>query len=250
MTGRVAIITGAGSGIGRAAALAFGERGYRLVLAGRRVGALDETIDLLGPAAARAIACGTDVADATSVQALFDRAVRQFGRIDLLFNNAGISAQNASIDAVDEGDWRRVIDINLTGAFLCLRAAFRAMKDQAPPGGRIINNGSIAATSPRPNSIAYAASKHAITGLTRSASLEGRVHDIACGQIDIGNAASNMAELMMQGTLQADGTTKAEPTIDLAHVAQALVYMDSLPLEANVQFLTIMATKMPFVGRG
>jgi NAD(P)-dependent dehydrogenase (short-subunit alcohol dehydrogenase family) len=250
MTGRVAIITGAGSGIGRAAALAFGERGYLLVLAGRRVGLLDETIDLLGPAAGRAIACGTDVADATSVQSLFDRAVTQFGRIDLLFNNAGISAQNAPIYAVDEGDWRRVIDINLTGAFLCLRAAFRAMKDQAPRGGRIINNGSIAATSPRPNSIAYAASKHAITGLTKSASLEGRVHDIACGQIDIGNAASNMAELMMQGTLQADGTTKAEPTIDLAHVAQALVYMDSLPLEANVQFLTIMATKMPFVGRG
>ncbi|MBO9581342.1 MAG: SDR family oxidoreductase [Sphingobium sp.] len=250
MTGRVAIITGAGSGIGRAVALALGDRGYRLVLAGRRMEALEQTIDLLGQAAGSAIACATDVTDAMSVEALFDRAAAQFGRIDLLFNNAGTSARNVPIPAVDEEDWRRVIDTNLTGAFLCLRAAFRAMKAQAPRGGRIINNGSIAATSPRPNSIAYAASKHAITGLTKSASLEGRTYDIACGQIDIGNAASDMAEPMMQGILQADGTTRAEPTIDLAHVAQALVYMDSLPLEANVQFLTVMATKMPFVGRG
>lgn len=250
MTGRVAIITGAGSGIGRAAALAFAQRGYRLVLAGRRAAGLKETMGLLGISPEFVLACPTDVTDAASVQALFDRAVARFGRVDLLFNNAGVSARNVPIHEVEKEDWCRVIDTNLTGAFLCLRAAFRVMKDQVPRGGRIINNGSIAATSPRPNSVAYAASKHAIVGLTRSASLEGRAYDIACGQIDIGNAASDMAQPMMRGVLQADDTVMAEPTMDLAHVAQSLAYMDSLPLEANVLFLTVMATKMPFVGRG
>lgn len=250
MTGRVAIITGAGAGIGRAIALELGRRGYRLVLAGRRIAALEETIQLLGDQRIETLAHATDVTDAASVQQLFDAAVQRFGRVDLLFNNAGISAQNAPIDAVTDEDWRAVIETNLTGAFLCLRAAFRVMKDQAPRGGRIINNGSIAASSPRPNSIAYAASKHGVSGLTKSASIEGRAHDIACGQIDIGNAASAMAQPMMAGVLQANGTLMAEPTIDLDHVAQAVAYMDSLPLEANVQFLTIMATKMPFVGRG
>jgi NAD(P)-dependent dehydrogenase (short-subunit alcohol dehydrogenase family) len=250
MTGRVAIITGAGSGIGRAAALAFAQRGYRLVLAGRRAAGLKETMGLLGISPEFVLACPTDVTDAASVQALFDRAVARFGRVDLLFNNAGVSARNVPIHEVEKEDWCRVIDTNLTGAFLCLRAAFRVMKDQVPRGGRIINNGSIAATSPRPNSVAYAASKHAIVGLTRSASLEGRAYDIAYGQIDIGNAASDMAQPMMRGVLQADDTVMAEPTMDLAHVAQSLAYLDSLPLEANVLFLTVMATKMPFVGRG
>lgn len=250
MERKVAIITGAGSGIGRAVALMLGQRGYRLVLAGRRSAALEETANLAGGATQDIFACVTDIADAVSVKTLFDSTVDRFGRLDLLFNNAGRSAQNAPIEQVEEADWRSVIDTNLTGAFLCLQAAFRVMKHQTPRGGRIINNGSIAAYAPRPHSIAYAASKHGMTGLTKSASLEGRIHDIACGQIDIGNAASSMAEPMEQGILQADGTKKVEPTIDLEHVAEAVAYMASLPLSANVQFLTVMATKMPYVGRG
>jgi NAD(P)-dependent dehydrogenase (short-subunit alcohol dehydrogenase family) len=245
----VAVITGAGSGIGRAAALSLGRRGYRLVLAGRRLGALDETAALL-EGHGGALNCATDVTDAASVATLFDTAVEGFGRVDLLFNNAGVSAPAVPIPEVAEGDWRRVIDTNLTGAFLVLQAGFRAMVRQSPRGGRIINNGSIAATTPRPNSAAYAASKHAILGLTKATSLEGRPFDIACGQIDIGNAASVMGSVAETGMLQADGSTRTEPLMSLDQVGEAVAYMDSLPLEANVQFLTIMATKMPFVGRG
>jgi len=250
MVGRVAVITGAGSGIGRAVALELGRLGYRLVLAGRRIEALEETVQALDSGRDEALACATDVTDGPSVRRLFDGAVERFGRIDLLFNNAGLSARSAPIEDVQESDWRSVVDTNLTGAFLCLQAAFRVMKAQDPRGGRIINNGSIAATAPRPHTIAYAASKHGVTGLTKAASLEGRAHDIACGQIDIGNAASAMAQPMMEGVLQANGTLMAEPVMDLTHVGKALAYMDSLPLEANVQFMTVMATKMPFVGRG
>jgi len=246
---RVAVITGAGSGIGRAAALSLGRRGYRLVLAGRRLAALEETVTLLD-GRGTALSCPTDVTDAASVEALFESAVQRFGRVDLLFNNAGVSAPSAPIGEVAEGDWRNVIDVNLTGAFLVLQAAFRTMQRQTPRGGRIINNGSIAATTPRPNSVAYACSKHAILGLTKATSLEGREFDIACGQIDIGNAASTMGSSAAVGMLQANGTIMPEPLMSLGHVGEAVAYMDSLPLEANVQFLTVMATKMPFVGRG
>jgi len=248
-TGRVAVITGAGSGIGRTVAKALSARGYRLVLAGRRLGKLQETASLTAnPAAARP--WQTDVCDARSVGALFEHAVDSFGRVDLLFNNAGTSAPAATIDEIVEADWRRVIEVNLTGAFLCLQAAFRTMRSQTPQGGRIINNGSLAAMVPRPESAGYAASKHAITGLTKATSLEGRKHNIACGQIDIGNAASEMATSAVSSALQADGTTRSEPLMGLNHVGEAVAFMDSLPLEANVQFMTIMATKMPFIGRG
>ena len=247
MAGRVAVITGAGSGIGRAVAVSLARRGYRLVLAGRRAEALQETAGLLE--GAEALSVPTDVADGPQVTALFDAGVARFARIDLLFNNAGIGV-GAPIDALSEADWRRVIDTNLTGAFLCLQAAFRAMKAQQPQGGRIINNGSISAHAPRPNSVAYTSSKHAITGLTKSASLDGRAFDIACGQIDIGNAATGLGSMMTRGMPQANGTVAPEPVMDVAHVAEAVAYMDSLPLEANVQFMTVMATKMPFVGRG
>jgi len=250
MNGKIAVITGAGSGIGRAVALALAPRGYRLVLAGRRDETLRETAGLIGATADSPLCVATDVTEYASVQNLFARAVERFGRIDLLFNNAGIGAPGVSIDALEEADWRRVIDTNLTGAFFCLHAAFRAMKAQDPQGGRIINNGSISAHSPRPNSIPYTASKHAITGLTKSASLDGRTFNIACGQIDIGNAASAMGSRMAQGVPQANGTIAPEPVMDVAQVGEAVAYMDSLPLEANVQFMTIMATAMPFVGRG
>ena len=249
VAGRAAIITGAGSGIGRAAALSLAKRGYRLVLAGRRIAALEETAALVD-GRAEVAARSTDVSDAASVASLFNHAVQRFGRVDLLFNNAGVSAPPAPIEDVDEADWRKVVDINLTGAFLVLQAGFRTMQRQSPQGGRIINNGSIAATTPRPNSVAYACSKHAILGLTKAASLEGRKFDIACGQIDIGNAASTMGSTAAAGMLQADGTIRTEPLMSLEHVGEAVAYMDSLPLEANVQFLTVMATKMPFVGRG
>ncbi len=249
MAPQVAVVTGAGSGIGRAAAVSLGRRGFRLVLAGRRADSLAETAALLGPAAAP-LCVPTDVTDGRSVAALFDAAVAGCGRVDVLFNNAGISLPETAIDALHEDDWQRVIGTNLTGAFLCLQAAFRVMKAQDPQGGRIINNGSISAYSPRPGSIAYTASKHAVTGLTRSAALDGRPFGIACGQIDIGNAASEMGARMGAGTRQADGSLKAEPVMDVTHVGEAVAHMAGLPLDVNVQFMTVMATAMPFVGRG
>ncbi|MCA3708733.1 MAG: SDR family oxidoreductase [Phenylobacterium sp.] len=245
----VAIITGAGSGIGRAAALALAARGWSVVLAGRRADALAATRDL-GPDPARVLVQPTDVSDRDQVQALFGAAVDRFGRVDLLFNNAGTGAPPVPLEDLSLEDWRRVVDVNLTGAFLCLQAAFRCMKAQSPQGGRIINNGSISAQVPRPRSVAYTATKHAMTGLTRQASLDGRVFNIACGQIDIGNAATEMTARMSRGVLQADGSVAPEPTMDVAAVGEAVAYMAGLPLEANVQFMTVMATSMPFIGRG
>lgn len=245
----VAIITGAGSGIGRAAALALASRGWSVVLAGRRAETLAQTRDL-APDPDRLLAHPTDVADRDQVEALFGAAVDRFGRVDLLFNNAGTGAPPVPLEDLSLDDWRRVVDVNLTGAFLCLQAAFRCMKAQAPQGGRIINNGSISAQVPRPRSIAYTATKHAMTGLTRQASLDGRAFNIACGQIDIGNAATEMTARMSRGVLQADGSVAPEPTMDVAAVAEAVAYMAGLPLEANVQFMTVMATSMPFIGRG
>lgn len=247
---RVAIITGGGSGIGRAVAVALAARGYQLIVAGRRIEPLDETAALLASAAPRAMTVPVDVTDRTSVERLFGKVRDRFGRVDLLFNNAGVGAPDVPLATLAEKDWRRVIETNLTGAFFCLQAAFRVMQHQRPQGGRIINNGSISAMSPRPNSIAYTASKHAVTGLTKSASLDGRAFGIACGQIDIGNAASAMGSRMAAGVAQADGRIAAEPVIDVSHVGDAIVYMDSLPLDANVQFITVMATTMPFIGRG
>jgi NAD(P)-dependent dehydrogenase (short-subunit alcohol dehydrogenase family) len=247
MTARIALVTGAGSGIGRAVALSLAKAGYTVVLAGRRLSQLEEAAREAGSGS---IAVTADVTDRASVDALFARVANDFGRLDLLFNNAGTGSPPAPLEDVTFEQWRSVIDTNLTGAFLCTQAAFRLMKAQQPRGGRIINNGSISATAPRPRMVAYTASKHAITGLTRSTSLEGREHDIACGQIDIGNTATALAAPMAHGTLQADMSLKPEPTFDVKHVADAVVYMASLPLEANVLFMTVMATKMPFVGRG
>ena len=245
---KVAIVTGAGSGIGRAAALALAREEYAVVLAGRRRDRLEETAAAVG--GGPVLVVPTDVRDATAVKALFDRTRDTFGRLDLLFNNAGIGAPAVPLEDLTVDQWRAVVDVNLTGAFLCTREAFRLMKAQQPRGGRIINNGSISAYAPRPNSAPYTATKHAITGLTKSTSLDGRKYDIACGQIDIGNAATDLAAAMAQGVRQADGTIASEPTLDLDHVARAIVYMASLPLEANVQFMTVMATKMPYIGRG
>jgi NAD(P)-dependent dehydrogenase (short-subunit alcohol dehydrogenase family) len=247
---KTAIVTGAGSGIGRATALALLREGYSVVLAGRRPEALAETLDRAGPDQVRALAVPTDVTDPESVRALFEATGRAFGRLDLLFNNAGTGAPAVPLEDLAVEQWRRVLDVNLTGAFLCTRAAFRLMKAQDPRGGRIINNGSISAHAPRPDSAPYTAAKHAITGLTKSTALDGRKYDIACGQIDIGNAATEMTARMKNGVPQADGSIVAEPTIDAEHVARAVLYMAGLPLEANVLFLTVMATKMPFVGRG
>ncbi len=247
---RVAIVTGAGSGIGRAAALALLRAGHSVVLAGRRRDALEETQSAAGPQGARVIAVGTDVTDPASVQSLFETTKRTFGRLDLLFNNAGSGAPPVPLEELTVEQWKRVVDVNLTGAFLCTQAAFRLMKEQSPQGGRIINNGSISAHVPRPNSAPYTATKHAITGLTRSTALDGRKYDIACGQIDIGNAETEMTARMQKGVLQANGQIEAEPTMDVDCVARAVVYMASLPLDANVLFMTVMATKMPFVGRG
>jgi len=245
---KVAIITGAGSGIGRAVSLALRKAGWNVVLAGRREEQLAATAALgEGPPC---LVQPTDVADPDSVDALFAAAKARFGRLDLVFNNAGTGAPPTPLEDHSIEHWRRVVDVNLTGAFLCTRAAFRLMKDQDPRGGRIINNGSISAHVPRPRSIAYTATKHAITGLTRSTALDGRAYDIACGQIDIGNAATEMTARMSGGVPQADGTLKAEPTMDVQAVADAVVYMAGLPLSANVQFLTVMATQMPFIGRG
>jgi len=247
---RIALVTGAGSGIGRACAIALLNAGYRVVLAGRRAPALQQTIDEAGAAGSRALAVPTDVTDPASVRALFDRTREAFGRLDLLFNNAGIGAPAVPMDELSFEQWKAVVDINLTGAFLCTQQAFKLMKSQSPRGGRIVNNGSISAHAPRPFSAPYTATKHAITGLTKATSLDGRAHDIACGQLDIGNAATEMTEPMGRGVPQANGETHPEPRMDVRHVADALLHMASLPLEANVQFMTVMATKMPFVGRG
>ena len=247
---KIALVTGAGSGIGKHAALALLGAGYSLVLAGRRMDRLEETIAEAGADGARALAVATDVADAQSVAALFAAAKARFGRLDLLFNNAGTGAPAVGLEELTVAQWRAVVDINLTGAFLCTQEAFRIMKSQSPMGGRIINNGSVSATAPRPNSAPYTATKHAITGLTKSTSLDGRKYDIACGQIDIGNAATEMTQRMSQGVAQANGEIANEPVMDVGNVSRALLYMASLPLDANVQFITVMATKMPFIGRG
>jgi NAD(P)-dependent dehydrogenase (short-subunit alcohol dehydrogenase family) len=247
--GKVAIITGAGSGIGKACAVAFLKAGYAVALAGRRAEALEATIKAAG-AGVTALAVPTDVAKPESVRNLFAQTKAKFGRVDVLFNNAGQNAPGIPLEELSFEQWQSVIDANLTGAFLCTQEAFRMMKDQSPRGGRIINNGSISAHAPRPNSAPYTSSKHAITGLTKSTSLDGRKYDIACGQIDIGNALTEMAERMAKGVPQANGTVAVEPLMDVQHVANAVLHMASLPLEANVQFLTVMATKMPFVGRG
>jgi NAD(P)-dependent dehydrogenase (short-subunit alcohol dehydrogenase family) len=242
--GPVAVVTGAGSGIGRRVALALRDKGYRVALAGRRRAALEDT------ATAGMLVVPTDVTDPAAVRALFALVRDRFGRVDLLFNNAGTLGPPAPLDEVPYEQWRAVVDTNLTGAFLCAQEAFRAMKEQAPQGGRIINSGSLAAYVPRPHAIAYTASKHAVTGLTKTIALEGRPFRIACGQIDVGNAATDMTAATPRGVLQADGSTAPEPTMDVAHAASAVVYMAGLPLEANVQFLTVMATTMPYVGRG
>ena len=248
--GKVAIVTGAGTGIGRQTALALLREGYAVSLAGRRMERLQETVDQAGAAGARALAVPADVTDPASVRALFAKTREAFGRLDLLFNNAGTGAPPVHLEDLSLEQWKTVVDVNLTGVFLCTQEAFRIMKSQRPMGGRIINNGSISAHAPRPNSAPYTATKHAITGLTKSTALDGRKYDIACGQIDIGNAATEMAQPMKAGVPQANGTISVEPTLDVEHVAQAVVYMAGLPLEANVQFLTVMATKMPFIGRG
>ncbi|QUD90239.1 SDR family oxidoreductase [Phenylobacterium montanum] len=244
----VAIITGAGSGIGRSVAHSLAARDYRLVLAGRRRQALDETAGFLQ--GVETLTIPTDVTDVASVDALLEATIARFARVDLLFNNAGVGAPAAPPDQIDPDQWRHVIDVNLTGAFLCTRAAFRVMKEQSPQGGRIINNGSVSAHSPRPGSAAYTASKHAITGLTKATSLDGRCFNIACGQIDIGNAATDMADRMSRGVEQADGSIRTEPVTDVAHIGEGVAYMASLPLDANVQFMTLMATTMPYIGRG
>jgi NAD(P)-dependent dehydrogenase (short-subunit alcohol dehydrogenase family) len=247
MTPKIALVTGAGSGIGKAVALAFAHSGFEVVLTGRRLGRLEETAREGG---AMCHIIGADVTDPKSVDALFARIDQQFGRLDVLFNNAGTAAPPTPLEDLAFDQWRTVVDTNLTGAFLCTQAAFRLMKRQSPRGGRIINNGSISASVPRPNMLAYTASKHAVSGLTKATSLEGRQYDIACGQIDIGNTATPLASAMDTGTLQADFSLKPEPTFDVRHVADAVMYMANLPLEANVLFMTVMATKMPYVGRG
>ena len=247
---RVALVTGAGSGIGKQIALALLREGYAVTLAGRRLEPLQETVQAAGEFGVNALVVQADVSDQESVKQLFSRTKEHFGRLDLLFNNAGVFAPPMSIEELSYEQWQAAVAINLTGVFLCTQEAFKIMKAQSPRGGRIINNGSISAHTPRPFSAAYTATKHAITGLTKSTSLDGRRYDIACGQIDIGNASTDMTTLMKKGILQADGSTQVEPTMDASHVAKAVLYMDSLPLEANVQFMTVMATKMPYIGRG
>ena len=246
---KVALVTGAGSGIGRHSALALAEASYAVALAGRRQDALEETAALAG-ADARMLPVPTDVGDPQAVDALFAQVAEHFGRLDVLFNNAGGGAPTVPLEDLEYEQWQKVVAVNLTGSFLCTQAAFRIMKDQDPRGGRIINNGSVSAAAPRPNSAPYTATKHAITGLTKSTSLDGRKYDIACGQIDIGNTATDMTQRMSDGVPQADGSKLVEPRFDVEHVARAVVQMAELPLDTNVLFMTIMATKMPFVGRG
>ena len=246
----VAIITGGGSGIGKNVAVALGKAGYSVVLAGRRKEALDTVVQLIDADGGSALGIQTDVSSEDEVKNLFAKTVERFGRVDLLFNNAGSFGSAALLEDLKFEDWKAVLDVNLTGAFLCTRAAFRVMKNQHPMGGRIINNGSISAQVPRPNSAPYTATKHAITGLTKSSSLDGRKYDIACGQIDIGNASTNMTSSMTKGVPQADGSVSVEPTMDVANVVDAVLYMASLPPNANVLSMTVMTTKMPFVGRG
>jgi len=247
---RVAVVTGAGSGIGRHAALALLREGYAVVLAGRRKDRLEGTAEDGRASGSRTLVVPTDVGDPASVRALFARTKEAFGRLDLLFNNAGGGAPPVLLEDLTYEQWKAVLDANLTGAFLCTQEAFKLMKSQQPRGGRIINNGSISAHAPRPNSAPYTCTKHAITGLTKCTSLDGRKYDVACGQIDIGNAATELTERMKRGVPQANGSIEVEPTMDVENVARAVVYMASLPLDANVQFMTVMATKMPFVGRG
>ena len=248
--GKVAVVTGAGSGIGKAAALALLRDGYRVVLAGRRQPLLEQTAEEAAGARERALVVPTDVSDPHSVKMLFQRTRDEFGRIDVLFNNAGANAPGVPFEELPYDRWKTVVDVNLTGSFLCAREAFRMMKAQDPRGGRIINNGSISAHAPRPDSAPYTASKHGVTGLTKTIALDGRKYDIACSQIDIGNAMTELAARMARGVKQADGSVKAEPMIDVTHVGEAVRYIAGLPLEVNVQFMTIMATTMPFVGRG
>ena len=248
--GKVAMITGAGTGIGRACALAMLREGYSVVLVGRRPAPLEQTVADAGADGERALAVPADVSDPASVQALFAKTGEAFGRLDFLFNNAGANAPGIPMEELTVEQWRNVVDVNLTGAFLCTREAFKLMKSQTPRGGRIVNNGSISAHAPRPNSAPYTSTKHAITGLTKCTSLDGRKYDIACGQLDVGNALTEMAARMADGVPQANGEVAVEPLMDPENVARALVYMASLPPDANVQTMTVMATKMPFVGRG
>ena len=244
--GKVAVITGATSGIGRATAIGLGQAGYRVAILGRRKAELDATAEAAG--AAYAASC--DVSDPDAVEQFFADVVQQLGRVDVLFNNAGMFAPQSNFGDTDIGSWRKMVDVNLNGAFYVARAAFRSMRDQSPQGGRIINNGSISAYVPRPGAAAYTATKHAITGLTKAISLDGRAYNIACGQIDIGNTATDMTSAMTSGSLQANGTLQPEPTFDVRHVVDAIRYMADLPLEANVQFMTVMASAMPYIGRG
>ena len=248
--GKIALVTGAGSGIGRAASLGLQSAGFSVVLAGRRAAELDKTAALASPGGGRMLAVPTDISKPESVQALFARIRETFGRLDVLFNNAGGNAPGTAIEDLSFEQWSTVVGVNLTGTFLCSQQAIRMMKAQQPRGGRIINNGSISAYSPRPNSVPYTTTKHAILGLTKCISLDGRKYDIACSQIDIGNAATELTQRMTQGIMQANGTKAVEPRMDVQHVADAVVFMANLPLDVNVQYMTIMATKMPFVGRG
>jgi NAD(P)-dependent dehydrogenase (short-subunit alcohol dehydrogenase family) len=250
MANKTALVTGAGSGIGRASALALQAAGWSVALAGRREKELEETASRAQTGGGKMLPVATDVSRPESVKALFDRVAKEFGRLDLLFNNAGTNAPGVPMEELTFEQWSTVVGVNLTGPFLCAQAAMRMMKAQTPGGGRIINNGSISAHTPRPNSAPYTSTKHAITGLTKSIALDGRAFDIACGQIDIGNAATEMTQRMTAGVPQANGTTMVEPRMDVKHVADAVVYMASLPLDANVLFITVMATTMPLVGRG
>ena len=250
MSGKVAIVTGGGTGIGRASALALGRDGYAVVIAGRRREPLEQTVSDGSAAGSRLLSVVTDVGDPGQVQRLFDQALEHFGRVDVLFNNAGRASLPVPLEDVPFAEWQSMVAANLTGAFLCTQAAFRVMKEQDPRGGRIINNGSVSAHAPRPHSAPYTATKHAISGLTKSTSLDGRRYDIACGQIDIGNAATELSGWLSTRALQPDGTTRPEPMMDVELVASAVVHMANLPLEANIQFMMLMATSMPFIGRG